>query len=309
MENILIKIKDCYSEMNERDQKVAQFFLDNQGLTLQYSIDEIARECGTNRSAIVRFCQSLGLDGFKDFKKRLTADTLLEKNKKRENIIHYSEITENESISEITEKVIQNNIHSINDTFHILDQKELSRAIELLNQAPKINFYGIGASGIVALDAERKFIRIGKDCRACTDPHMQITLASNLNPEDVAVIISYTGSTKDILRAAAQVKKSGAHLIAVTKYRKNNPLSEQADIVLHISSTEWNFRGGSLSSRIASLTVIDILFLGVISFNPSAYDRKLFQNFEYADVQRLPRENPDTPEDLRHEMPNVRNEP
>lgn len=290
MDNILIKIKDCYDQMNERDQKIARFFLKNQGMTLQYSIDEVAGECGTNRSAVVRFCQSIGLEGFKDLKKRLTSDTLLEKGKKKEKIFNYSEITENESISQISQKVIQNNIHSINDTFRILDQEALSSAIVLINQAPKVNFYGIGNSGIVALDAERKFIRIGKDCRACTDPHMQITLASNLNPEDVAVVISYTGMTKDILQTVSEIKKTGAHLVAITKYRKNNPLSEQADIVLHISSTEWNFRGGSLSSRIASLTVIDILFLGVISMNPSAYDKKLFQNFEHANVQRLPQE-------------------
>lgn len=287
MENILIKIRECYSEMNERDQRIASYILENQNMTLQYSINEIAKNCQTNRSAIVRFCQNLGLDGFKDFKKQLTSDALSESSKKEPPACVYSEISGDESIPQIAQKVINNNINSINDTFHILDTEALTEAVKLINCAPKLHFYGIGASGIVALDAERKFIRIGKDCRACTDPHMQITLASNLTSEDTAVVISYTGITKDILQTVAQVKKSGAHLIAVTKFRKNNPLSEQADIVLHISSTEWNFRGGSLSSRIASLTVIDILFLSVISMNPSAYDEKLSQNFEYADIQRI----------------------
>ncbi len=287
MENILLKIKGCYSEMNERDRRIASYILENQNMTLQYSIDDIAKNCKTNRSAIVRFCQNLGLDGFKDFKKRLTCDVLSENKKKDDENQPYSEISDNEPIPQIAQKVIHNNISSINDTFRILDTELLARAVALVNDAPRLHFYGIGASGLVALDAERKFIRIGKDCRACTDPHMQITLASNLAPEDAAVVISYTGITKDILQTVAQIKKSGAHLIAITKFRKNNPLSEQSDIVLHISSTEWNFRGGALSSRIASLTVIDILFLGVISMNPLAYDEKLSQNFEHADVQRL----------------------
>lgn len=288
MENVLIKIRECYSEMNERDQRIASYILENQSRTLQYSINEIAKNCKTNRSAVVRFCQNLGLDGFKDFKKQLTSDALSENQKKDDRLCVYSEISGNESIPQIARKVIHNNINSINDTFRILDAEALTKAVALINNAPKLHFYGIGASGIVALDAERKFIRIGKECRACTDSHMQITLASNLTPDDTAVVISYTGMTKNILQTVAQIKKSGAHLIAVTKFRKNNPLSEQADIVLHISSTEWNFRGGSLSSRIASLTVIDILFLSVISMNPSAYDEKLSQNFEYADVQKIP---------------------
>lgn len=286
MDNILLKIRECYSEMNERDKRIASYFLENQSQTLQYSINEIAKNCDTNRSAIVRFCQLLGLDGFKDFKKRLTSDSISEK-KQNDNPFRYSEITENESITEITQKVIRNNVNSINDTFQILNPDAISAAVELLNRAHKIHFYGIGASGIVALDAERKFARIGKDCHACTDSHMQLILASNLTPEDAAVVISYTGITKDILQTVAQVKKSGAPVIAITKYRKNNPLSEQADIVLHISSTEWNFRGGSLSSRIASLTVIDILFLSVISLEPDAYDKKLSQNFEHADSQKI----------------------
>lgn len=287
MDNILLKIRECYSELNDRDKKIASYFLENKSETLQHSINEIAKSCNTNRSAIVRFCQLLGLDGFKDFKKRLTSDSLSTK-KCDDTLFRYSEIMENESISEITQKVILNNVNSINDTFQILDANAISNAVELLNRALKIHFYGIGASGIVALDAERKFARIGKDCHACTDSHMQLTLASNLTPEDAAVVISYTGITKDILQTVAQVKKSGAPLIAITKYRKNNPLSEQADIVLHISSTEWNFRGGSLSSRIASLTVIDILFLSVISLSPDAYDKKLSQNFEHAAAQKLP---------------------
>lgn len=288
MENILIKIKECYPELNERDQRIASYILENQNLTLKDSINEMARKCDTNRSAIVRFCQNLGLEGFKDFKKCLTFDVLSDAPANAEdNPFNYSEITDGETISEITQKVIMNNIHSINDTQRILDQNALAQAVSLIHSAPKVHFYGIGASGIVALDAERKFIRIGKDCRACTDPHMQITLASNLAPDDAAVVISYTGITKDILQTVSHIKKSGAHLIAITKYRKNNPLSEQADLVLHISSTEWNFRGGSLSSRIASLTVIDILFLSVISLNPDFYDRKLSQNFEHASEQRI----------------------
>lgn len=287
MENILLKIKECYSELNDRDQRIASYILENQNLTLNDSINEMAEKCGTNRSAIVRFCQNLGLEGFKDFKKCLTSDVLDASVNSEENPFNYSEITDSESIEEITQKVIMNNIHSINDTKRILNPESLARAVSLIHGAPRVHFYGIGASGIVALDAERKFIRIGKDCRACTDPHMQITLSSNLTPDDVAVVISYTGITKDILQTVSHIKESGAHLIAITKYRKNNPLSDQADLVLHISSTEWNFRGGSLSSRIASLTVIDILFLSVISLNPDYYDRKLSQNFEHASEQRI----------------------
>lgn len=288
MDNVLIQIKESYPEMNERDQHIATYILKNKNILLQYSINEIAKDCNTNHSAIVRFFQHLGFDGFKDFKKQLAHDILTENMYDAANANVYTEFLGNEPIPQIIQKVIQNNINSINDTSRILNADSVIEVAKLIHLAPKLHFYGIGSSGIVALDAERKFIRLGKDCRACTDPHMQITLSSNLSSDDVAIVISYSGVTKDILDTVSQIKKSGAHLIAITKFRNNNPLSELSEITLHISSAEWNFRGGALSSRIASLTVIDILFLSVISIDSMVYEQKLSQNFEYADSQKIP---------------------
>ncbi|MDR2908860.1 MAG: SIS domain-containing protein [Oscillospiraceae bacterium] len=149
-------------------------------------------------------------------------------------------------------------------------------------------FFGSGASGIVALDAYQKFIRIGKTCNATQDAHIQITLVSNMHHGDVAVAISYSGKTKDSLETAAAAKARGAFVIAITKYGSDNPLAAMADIVLHTTSPEAQYRSGATSSRIAQLTIVDILFAGTASRNIEVYNENLKSSYKHAAMKRLP---------------------
>jgi len=140
----------------------------------------------------------------------------------------------------------------------------VERAINAIHKAKRIDFYGVGASGLIALDAQQKFIRINKHAWAYTDPHMQITAAANLSKNDVVVVISYSGETGDIIDTVKIAKESGATIIAVTKYGMNT-LAEISDIRLFLSSPETTMRSGAMGSRIAQLTIIDIIFTGVAS--------------------------------------------
>src|SRR5690606_5301513 len=121
-----------------------------------------------------------------------------------------------------------------------------------------------GASGLVCMDAEQKFSRINKMCHAYTDGHSQLTAATLLEKQDVAVFISNSGATSEILDALDIAQKNKAKCIAITKYNKSE-LAERADVVLSISTPELTIRSGAMGSRIAMLTIIDILFAGVAS--------------------------------------------
>ena len=122
----------------------------------------------------------------------------------------------------------------------------------------------MGSSGLVALDAGSKFLRCGKTVFAHSDPHNQVLSALTLREGDVAVLISYSGETTDILTLARLIQPLGATIISLTRYGKNS-LSEMADIRLYASSTETLLRIGPMSSRIAQLTVIDTLYASVCS--------------------------------------------
>jgi DNA-binding MurR/RpiR family transcriptional regulator len=156
-------------------------------------------------------------------------------------------------------------IQSIENTLSVLDISEMEKAVKIIAAAERVDFYGIGTSGLVAMDAHTKFIRIGKISMSSADPHQQILTAALLKRKDVAILISYTGDTKDILELAEVIKHSAATLISLTRYSKNE-LTQMADIRLYCSSSEeLSVRIGNMTSRIGSMTVIDALYTAVAS--------------------------------------------
>lgn len=285
MDNILLKIRESYSDFSLLDQKIASYILENQSKTIQLSIRDIAECCSTSQAAVVRFCKLLGLEGFKQLKHQLTAD-VLNASKEQPPAMKFSDITGRAGVSEIAESIINNNICSMVETKQLIDYNVLELAIHRIANAKRVDFYGVGASGLVALDAQQKFIRIGKHSCAHSDPHVQITMAANLLPEDVAVAISYSGRTNDVLESVSAAKQAGATVIAITRYGSGNPLAAQADITLCAASPELSIRSASTSSRIAQLTVIDILFIGVASLNPDVYNPKLEKTYTLASQKK-----------------------
>lgn len=289
MENLLIKIRESYCELGEKDRNVADFILSNESEIPRMTISQIADGSNVSQAAVVRFCKLFGSEGFKDFRRRLTAD-ILEQAMSSQPPSSYvtTDMEGNEALADIVERITAHNMRSISETRSLLSEEILEKAITMLADAPRIDFLGSGASGIVAMDAHQKFIRIGKTCNASQDSHIQLTLASSLRPGDVAVVISYSGKTKDALENAAVAKERGAYVIALTKYGSDNPLAKIGDIVLYTTSSETAYRSSATSSRIAQLTLIDILFYGTLSRSVGTYQSNLENTYKYAAKKRLP---------------------
>ena len=148
----------------------------------------------------------------------------------------------------------------------MLDEIELERAIELILRARIVAVYGIGASGLIAMDFKQKITRINRWCKAAYDKDTQVTIAANLSKADVAFGISYSGHTEDIIESLKVAKENGASVITLTRSGEN-PTSAVADVKLNTTSLERNVRSGATSSRIAQLNVIDILFFGVMKLD------------------------------------------
>jgi DNA-binding MurR/RpiR family transcriptional regulator len=176
----------------------------------------------------------------------------------------YTDIQPGDDLSTIISNISRNNSKSIEDTLSVIDKNEIARAVKVLRESNRIAFFGIGASGLVGIDAEQKFSRINKMCHTYTDGHSQLTAAILLEKNDVAIFISNSGKTAEILDSVEIAKKNGACIIAITKYNKSE-LADKANIVLNISTPEVTIRSGAMGSRIAMLTVVDILFAGVAS--------------------------------------------
>lgn len=282
MAGSLLKIKEALSGLKPSEKKVANYILNNSNEIISLSINELANRGGSSEAAVVRLCKTLHYNGYKDLKIDLTSEIASRKNE----VSKYTDIKAGDNLKTIIENVCRNNKKSIEDTLKVLDYEEVKKAVNALHRANRIDFYGVGASGIIALDGQQKFMRINKFCQAYTDPHLQVTAAATLKKGDVAILISYSGETMDIIESMEVARQSNATIIAITKYGKST-ISEGADIQLFLSSPETSIRSGAMGSRIAQLNIIDIIFSGVASIEYNSIKKYLDMTHEATLLKKL----------------------
>ena len=256
-----IRLREAKNTMTRTERAVAEYVETRLSAIPSMSINELARRSKTSEASVLRFCKALGYRGYRDFVLSLSSALGSgEEEKKRE----YTDIRPGDSLDTIIENVSLNNRRSIEDTLSVLDREQVAAAVSLLCRASRIDWYGLGASGLVCQDAMQKFMRIRKRCQAFVDGHGIQTAAALLEPEDAAVLVSNSGETKEILNALELTRRYRARTVAITRYSKSS-LALGADIVLHISTPEITFRSGAMGSRIAMLNIVDILFSSVAS--------------------------------------------
>lgn len=259
--NILLKLREMKNNLTPVETMIADYILENTSEVPRLSIKMLATKSKTSDASVIRFCKTMECDGYRDLIVSISGSL---RSTEEEQAEQYTDISPGDELNIIINNISMNNCKSIQDTMSVINHDEIAKAVELLRKTQKIDFYGVGASGLVCMDAEQKFMRINKMCHAYTDGHSQLTAAVLLKVSDVVVIISNSGSTNDILEALEIAKDSGASVIAITRYNKSE-LAKKADVVLFISTPEITMRSGAMGSRIAMLNVIDILFAGVAS--------------------------------------------
>lgn len=260
-DNVLLKIREMKDSMTPVERRLAEYILENTDEIPHLSIKNLAMASGTSDASVLRFCKTLGYESYRSFIVTVSASLGSMDDEQKDD---YVDIQPGDDLSTIVTTISRNNMRSIEDTMSIIDRKEIGRAVNVLRRCNRIVFFGMTASGLVCKDAEQKFSRINKICHAYTDGHSMLTAAALLSRNDVAIFVSNSGNTEEILDALDTAKKTGARIISITKYMKSE-LADRSHIVLSISTPELSIRSGAMGSRIAMLTVIDILFAGVAS--------------------------------------------
>ncbi|HEX6971553.1 MAG TPA: MurR/RpiR family transcriptional regulator [Limnochordia bacterium] len=251
-----MRIRSAFPSLRPSERKVAGVILAHPETVVHLSVTELARQSGVSDATVVKFSQRLGYAGYQDLKINLAKDLVAPARE------IYGEIEPTDDVATVKEKIFRMNRAALADTERCLDCAELERAVNAMAQARRIHFYGTGASGIVALDAEQKFLRIDLPARAFIDVHLQVAMGALLEPGDVAVGISHSGQTKDIAAALATARRAGATTICITNYL-DSPVARAAAIRLYTATQESAFRSGAIASRVAQLSVVDVLFIGV----------------------------------------------
>ena len=248
----LLRIKSAAEMFKPAEKAVAEFVLSNPEQVMHMSVSEAARDIGVGESTVIRFCRALGYKGYQEFKLRLAQDLV-----EPVEFIHEN-ISFNDSTADLAQKVFQTNIQAVGDTMKALDPQMVEVAAKSLADSGRVDIYGVGYSSFTALDAKLKLVRLGLVADAYGDAHLQAMAAASLRKGDVAIGISHSGSTKDVVDALTAARKSGASTIAITNFSPS-PITRASDVVLLTASPESPLGGEVLTSRIAQLCVLDVL--------------------------------------------------
>lgn len=238
------------------EQKVARFIMENPHDIVDMSSMQLGKAAGVSESTVVKCSQSLGFEGFVQLKLALARDLATAPPPSSA----FGEVEPDDKADVVIGKVFHANAMALSDTVKVLDAEQLEKAARLIAEARSITFFGMGASGVVALDAKQKFMRIGVGAEYELDPHIQLTRVSLLGPADVVVGISHSGETSEVIEVLRLARGVGVPTVCVTNH-PNSLAAQQGDVVLLTSAAEGGLRGGALASRIAQLSVVDCLFV------------------------------------------------
>ncbi|MDT8998282.1 glucokinase [Paucibacter sp. APW11] len=252
---ILGQIRRARSELSPAELRVAEHVLAHARDVLNAPIADIARAAQVSQPTVIRFCRSLGCEGLSDFKLRLASGLT------GTVPVTHTQVNLDDSMVELGAKVLGNTASAILQLRGQLNRDMIDRAIELLLHAGRIDFYAVGHYGVVAQDAQFKFLRFGVSCAAYTDPRLQSLAADVLRPGDVAVIISSSGRLPELLEVVEKARARGAAVLAITA--SQSPLARKADACLIVDHIEDVATHLPMVSRILHLLIIDILAVGV----------------------------------------------
>ncbi len=241
--------------LSPAERRVADHVLAHPRSALSDPIAEIAKAAQVSQPTVIRFCRSLGCEGLSDFKLRLASGL------SGSIPLTHTQVTGTDTVLELGVKVLSNTASAILQVREQLNREMLARAIELLAAAQRIEFFAIGHYGVVANDAQFKFLRFGVPSASYTDPRLQVLAANVMGPRDVAVIVSSSGRIDDLLAVVDLARARGAMVIAITA--SQSPLARKADVALIVDHVEDIATHVPMVSRILHLLVIDILAVGM----------------------------------------------
>lgn len=256
MGSALLKLREQSQSFSNAEREVAGYIIDNPQIVVDMSVHELARHTFSSASTVVRLCTHTGYSGYREFRKAITQELAQREESKR---TEQKQILRSDSLEDIINKVTWLNVKSLEETRLLLDVEVLRECVEMVRKARVIYLFGMGASLCAAKDAYLKFLRLNKLCVINEDWHSQLLQARNATQEDLALVISYSGATEEMVECMRELKANKTPIIAITRCVQS-PVSELADQKLYTAANESLFRSGAMSSRMSQLNVVDILY-------------------------------------------------
>lgn len=250
------QISSNYYALTSSEKKVADFTLSNQSGTQFMSISELADACGVAEATISRFCRRLGYKGYNAFKLALANSS--PKHKLLDNPLS-GEVTAEDSLEDICKKLYTAEVEAMAQTMEFLDLDSVAQASRMLHSARRVMCMGQGGSLLIANEAAHLFSTVSNKFTTVADSHLQAIAATTMDPEDVILFFSYSGSTQEMMETLKLARAQQGQVILVTRFPRS-PGAELSNVVLQCGANENALQSGSVAARIAQMYLLDILF-------------------------------------------------
>ncbi len=257
-ESIISTIRTKYNTLSPVQKVVADYTLSNSDKVFLHSISELAHQCNTSETTIIRFLRKIDCSSYQVFRVKIAQELSDDSGS-----AIFEDVTNDDDVDTIKRKVIHSTVNSINDLNHILDATSLKQFVDTVTASKKTYFIGVGASSSIASDAHHKFLRLGMNASCYDDSHMMSIACTHASQDDLVVAVSHSGESLEIIDAVLLAKKHGAKIAVLTSY-SNSSLTKLADIILLSSSQETKYRSDAMTSRIIQLVIIDILYVSTV---------------------------------------------
>tara|TARA_Y100001970_G_scaffold51641_1_gene65312 strand:- start:2929 stop:3780 length:852 start_codon:yes stop_codon:yes gene_type:complete len=253
--NLIRRITESQSSLRKSEAKVASYVLENLDEVIEMRVVDLASKSSVSEPTVIRFCRAIGFDGFQSFKLQLAQQLGLG------SVFTQFAVEDSDTVADLLNKVFDTTVGSLITVRDEINSAVLEQAIDTISNARRVEFYGFGASGSVAADAQHKFFRLQLSSAAYTDQHIQRMSAISLGSEDVVVAISQSGETQALLESVELAREAGANVIGLAP--QNTSLSRLCNLAIYVNMEEDLESFTPVSSRIAHLVVIDVLATGV----------------------------------------------
>lgn len=260
--NIILQIKEKLQDLSRAERKIGEYILEHSVETVHCNTSELAEKAGVSAATIIRFCRSIGLSGFSQLKIQLYADA----SGVDEDL--YTDITPDEDVTLIAEKLALRLNQSISQTVNQIDAARMEDATNLIGGCTTLYVYGLGASHIVAEDFTQKFSRIGKTVINMLDHHLMSSSLINRQGAAVFIAISNSGETSEILKLTEMAQQSNVPTIGISQY-EGSTLVKMADCpIIHHGGEKVMLRSAATTSLMSQLFMIDVLYFAYVNKNP-----------------------------------------
>ncbi|WP_432565449.1 MurR/RpiR family transcriptional regulator [Kineococcus sp. SYSU DK003] len=271
------RILAVQSELPPSLRKVADFVLRHPDLVERCSAAELARRAGTSQAAVTRFCQTIGLEGYQGLVLLMARE---QGRRSGDGVWGTAEIGPDigpdDDLERVAAVVAAADVRSLQDTARRLDLDAVEKAAQAVARARRVDVYGVGGSAAMAAETDARLFGIGVPVRNWTEVHAATTSAALLTAADVAIAISVSGATREVVEPAELAVRRGATTVAVTG-DPASPLARLADVVLTAAPGGTTFREGPFAARHGQLLVVDCLYVRVaqLTFSRASAARAL----------------------------------